>query len=90
MIGLVTAAELRNLWDEAICSPVKATGPKALAVLDEGRDFDRGERWGVYNIQRLYLEFLEELELREETVPGDPVRARAGLLSAREVQPGDL
>ena len=28
----------------------------------------------MYNIQRLYLEFLEALELREETVPGDPVR----------------
>ena len=44
-------------------------------MLDEGRDFDRGERWGVYNIQRLYLEFLESLELREETVPGEPARA---------------
>ena len=28
--------------------------------------------------------------MREETVPGDPVRARARLLPAREVQPGDL
>ena len=59
-------------------------------MLDEGRDFDRGERWGVYNIQRLYLEFLEALDVREETVPGDPVRARARLLPTREVQPGDL
>ena len=46
-----------------------------MRVLDEGRDFDRGERWGVYNIQRLYLEFLEALKLREDTVPGDPARA---------------
>ena len=46
----------------------------ALAVLEEGRDFDRGERWGIYNIQRLYLEFLAALGMREETVP----RARAG------------
>ncbi len=45
-----------------------------MAVLDRGRDFDRGERWGVYNIQRLYLDFLEALELREETVPGEPGR----------------
>ena len=46
----------------------------ALKVLDEGRDFDRGERWGVYNIQRLYLDFLEALGMREDTLPGDPVR----------------
>ena len=49
-------------------------GRRRSRVLDEGRDFDRGERWGVYNIQRLYLDFLEALGLREETVPGDPVR----------------
>ena len=54
--------------------PADGDWAAALAVLDEGRDFDRGERWGVYNIQRLYLEFLEALGLREETVPGDPVR----------------
>lgn len=41
-----------------------------------GRDFDRGARWGAYNIniQRLYLELLEALGIREETLPGDPVR----------------
>ena len=43
-------------------------------MLDEGRDFGRGKRWGVYNIQRLCLEFLEALGLREETLPGEPVR----------------
>ena len=72
------------------CSPPNGDWAAALAVLDDGRDFDRGERWGVYNIQRLYLEFLAALGMREETVPGDPVRARARLLPAREVQPGDL
>ena len=72
------------------CSRPTATGPRRSTVLDEGRDFDRGERWGVYNIQRLYLEFLEALGLREETVPGDAGAPRAGLLPARQVQPGDL
>ena len=74
MAGLISAADLRSLWDGARLVPAAASGLTALAVLDEGRDFDRGERWGVYNIQRLYLEFLEALELREETVPGEPVR----------------
>jgi DNA helicase II / ATP-dependent DNA helicase PcrA len=72
--GLVEAPELRVLWQEANLLPAGGDWAAALAVLDEGRDFDRGERWGVYNIQRLYLEFLAALGLREETVPGDPVR----------------
>ncbi|MEW3744807.1 hypothetical protein QOZ75_29465, partial [Pseudomonas aeruginosa] len=42
----------------------------AIGVLDQGRNFDQGARWGTYNIQRLYLDFLAALELREETVPG--------------------
>ena len=84
MAGLIAAADLRSLWDDASLLPADAGHwAEALAVLDEGRDFDRGERWGVYNIQRLYLEFLEALGLREETVPGDAGAARAGLLPAR-------
>ena len=74
MAGLVDAPDLRRLWEEAKLLPADGDWAAALTVLDEGRDFDRGERWGVYNIQRLYLEFLEALGLREETVPGDPVR----------------
>jgi DNA helicase-2/ATP-dependent DNA helicase PcrA len=65
---------LRTYWEDASLIPAGGDWTAALTVLEEGRDFDRGERWGVYNIQRLYLEFLEALGLREETVPGDPVR----------------
>lgn len=67
--------ELRRLFEIARLIPISASWSRAMAVLDEGRDFARGVRWGVYNIQRLYLEFLEALELREETVPGRPERA---------------
>lgn len=66
---------LRQLFQDARLLPIGGTWAAAMATLDEGRDFDRGERWGVYNIQRLYLEFLESLGLREETVPGDRSRA---------------
>jgi len=44
--------------------PANGDWAAALAVLDEGRDFDRGERWGVYNIQRLYSSFLAALGVR--------------------------
>jgi DNA helicase-2/ATP-dependent DNA helicase PcrA len=74
MAGLASTADVRQLWDDANLIPTRGSWESAVAILDEGADFDRGERWGVYNIQRLYLEFLEALGLREETVPGDPVR----------------
>lgn len=74
MNGDIDEFALRSTWEEADLLPAGGGWDAAMAVLEEGRDFDRGERWGVYNIQRLYLEFLEALGLREDTVPGDPVR----------------
>lgn len=74
MASDIGADDLRIAWDDADLVPVGGSWAAGLAVLDEGRDFDRGGRWGVYNIQRLYLEFLEALGLREETVSGNPVR----------------
>jgi DNA helicase-2/ATP-dependent DNA helicase PcrA len=75
MDSRIDEPSLRRLFVDANLLPVERNWAAAIRVLDEGRDFDRGERWGVYNIQRLYLEFLESLNLREETVPGDPARA---------------
>ncbi|WP_433784420.1 ATP-dependent helicase [Actinomycetospora sp. CA-101289] len=74
MIGEVSDDDLRGLWEDADLLPQPERWTRALTVLEEGRDFDRGKRWGVYNIQRLYLDFLETLELREETIPGAPGR----------------
>jgi DNA helicase II / ATP-dependent DNA helicase PcrA len=74
MAGLLPASDLHQLWVDAKLLPAGGGWPAAMKVLDEGRDYDRGERWGVYNIQRLYLEFLDALGLREESLPGSPVR----------------
>jgi DNA helicase II / ATP-dependent DNA helicase PcrA len=74
MVHEVSEPELRALWDEANLVPVGGDWSGAVRVLNEGRDFEQGARWGIYNIQRLYLEFLESLKLREETVPGDVAR----------------
>jgi DNA helicase-2/ATP-dependent DNA helicase PcrA len=74
MVHEVAEPELRALWDEANLVPAAGDWTGAVRVLDEGRDFEQGARWGIYNIQRLYLEFLESLKLREETVPGDAAR----------------
>ncbi len=74
MVAEVNAADLRQRWQDAGLLPDAAKWPAALRVLDAGRDFDQGARWGIYNIQRLYLDFLEALEIREDTLPGDPAR----------------
>ena len=70
-----TAADLRSAVGRRESPPGDArTGLKRSPSWTKAATSTAGERWGVYNIQRLYLEFLEALELREETVPGDPVR----------------
>jgi DNA helicase-2/ATP-dependent DNA helicase PcrA len=74
VVRQVDTTALRNLWETANLLPDPAKWRAAVAVLDTGRDFGRGARWGTYNIQRLYLDFLAALELREETVPGPPGR----------------
>lgn len=74
MVGELTEADLQALWTRANLLPAQRRWRRAVAVLEKGRDFGRGERWGVYNIQRVYLDFLEALELREETVPGQAGR----------------
>jgi len=39
------------------------------------RDFDKGAGWSIYDVQRLYLDFLDALEIGEDSVPGDSSRA---------------
>jgi len=74
MVREIPDDALRQLWQDADLLPDPHRWQRAMDVLEQGRDFDRGNRWGIYNIQRLYLDFLEALELREETVPGEPGR----------------
>jgi len=70
----IDRAELEAAWSAGRLTPVGASLDPLVAVLDKGGDFTRGERWSVYNIQRLYLEALKVMAVREDTVPGDPVR----------------
>ncbi|MEX2374047.1 MAG: ATP-dependent DNA helicase [Dehalococcoidia bacterium] len=78
MVHRTDADALRVLWDSARLLPEGADWASGIAVLDQGRDFERGDRWGVYNIQRLYLGFVEALGVREETLPGDATRRELG------------
>jgi DNA helicase-2/ATP-dependent DNA helicase PcrA len=74
MMGNVVESDLRALWDAAELVPDATRWPKLIAVLDDGADFGKSDRWGTYNIQRLYLSALAALGVREETIPGDERR----------------
>lgn len=74
VVGEIDADLVKGLWEQADLLPDGANWTKALGVLDAGRDFGANKRHSVYNIQRLYLDFLEALEIREEGLPGDATR----------------
>ncbi len=74
IVSEIDADVLKALWDGASLIPPGADWTKALKVLDTGRDFEANKRHAVYNIQRLYLDFLEALELREDAMPGGAER----------------
>jgi DNA helicase-2/ATP-dependent DNA helicase PcrA len=67
----ISSEELRSLWDTAALVPDGSRWDELIGVLKDGADFTKSTRWGVYNIQRLYLNALEALGLREDTIPGD-------------------
>jgi DNA helicase-2/ATP-dependent DNA helicase PcrA len=71
----IDSAELGRLFLEANLLARAELFPRAVTVIDQGANFDAGERWGTYNIQRLYLNVLEALDIREATIPGDAARA---------------
>jgi DNA helicase-2/ATP-dependent DNA helicase PcrA len=63
---------LRAAWVEADVGATGATLRAALAGAKEARDRltePAQERWSFYSIQRVYLQFIEALGVREETVP---------------------
>jgi DNA helicase II / ATP-dependent DNA helicase PcrA len=70
----IDAEQLHALWEQAALIPSGAEWRTALKVLETGRDFGAEKRHSVYNIQRLYLDFLEALGMREDSLTGDATR----------------
>ncbi len=75
LVGRLDGSALRERWELANLLPEPDRFAVALAELDRAGRFDSGDRWGTYNIQRLYLRVLEILGIREDTIPGSPERA---------------
>lgn len=70
--GAVKADDVVDAWMAAGLGIPSEDLRAGVAVLDEARDFSKGERWGSYNIQRTFLAFLEAANFREEAIPRGP------------------
>jgi len=69
VVGEVSADDVISAWLSADVGVSRDDLARGIAVLDDARDWSSGDRWATYNIQRTYLDFLEVLAIREETVP---------------------
>jgi DNA helicase-2/ATP-dependent DNA helicase PcrA len=76
----VTAEDVMSAWLAANLGLTRDDLARGILVLDEARIWRAGERWGTYNIQRTYLRFLEELRIREDTVPSADGTTRGELV----------
>ena len=81
----VTADDVVDAWLGADVGVTREALEAALPILEEARNWQQGERWGTYNIQRTYLRFLEALSIREETVPPFGGGAAAGSATRGEL-----
>ncbi|UOE45559.1 UvrD-helicase domain-containing protein [Agromyces larvae] len=68
MVDEIDAVTLQERLVAANLLPEPERFPQAIALLDRSRRFDSGERWDTYNIQRLYLQVLETLNVREQSI----------------------
>lgn len=76
--GAVSPSDVIGAWEAADLGLSKKVLEGAIRVLDDARDFSKGERWGSYNIQRTFLSFLEAIGFREESVPPTSAGAARG------------
>lgn len=76
----VSAEDVIRTWLDADLGLTHDDLARGVLILNEARIWKPGERWGTYNIQRTYLRFLEELRIREETVPSADGTTRGELV----------
>lgn len=76
MAGRVTEQAVLASWEGAQTGASRAALKKAIAAASKSREnmASGEERYAVYSPQRVLLDFLENAEIREETVPGEAGR----------------
>jgi DNA helicase-2/ATP-dependent DNA helicase PcrA len=78
--GEVERAQLLESWRVADLGLDAADLERGLGVLERAKNWEEGERWSSYNLQRTFLDFLEAVELREERIPPTKTGAHRGEL----------
>ena len=71
MVNQITEEQLRTLWLDANLGISEAKLQLAIEHLKSERNWDVNKRFGLYNLQRLFLRFLEIVQLREGNVPNE-------------------
>jgi DNA helicase-2/ATP-dependent DNA helicase PcrA len=77
----VDRKSLRQAWIDANLGVVTPALDTALDTIEAARaelGTPDQKRWALYSIQRLYREFLDQIVIREETVPAGPSGAPRG------------
>ncbi|MDI6872060.1 MAG: ATP-dependent DNA helicase [Bacillota bacterium] len=75
LVDEANAQEVVERWSAADLGLSAADLKAGLAFLDDHRPGRAGTRWASYNLQRVYLGFLEAIGFREDRIPGRPERA---------------
>lgn len=68
MVKRITKQQLIDAWLGADLVPDGNKLNSAVAELEKQREWDENQRWSVYNLQRTFLGFLEELGIREDNL----------------------
>jgi DNA helicase-2/ATP-dependent DNA helicase PcrA len=69
----IDRADVERAWSDADLGIEPECLEKALDAVQVSKEqlsSDEQGRWGIYSIQRVFLDFIEECQLREEGVPG--------------------
>ncbi|WP_407343378.1 ATP-dependent helicase [Pengzhenrongella phosphoraccumulans] len=75
LLGDIDRPMLEACWKAARLVANGTSLDPLVKLLKESGDFSHGARWGTYNIQRVYLEALERMGIREDTIPGEGARS---------------
>jgi len=70
MVRRIDRRQLKAAWIDADLGTDSRRLDAAITLVEKQREWDETRRWSVYNLQRTFLTFLEEIGLREDRIPG--------------------
>jgi DNA helicase-2/ATP-dependent DNA helicase PcrA len=70
MVRRIDRRQLKAAWIDAHLGTDSRRLDAAITLVEKQREWDETRRWSVYNLQRTFLTFLEEIGLREDRIPG--------------------